>query len=376
MRTRLIPLAQATDRDVRAWRRLADGAAEPNLYLDPRFLLPARDRGDAADDVRLLVVEEGEEWLALLAVVTRRIGHRVPLRAATTGGEFMAVHADRHQPLVHAGRTAEALEALLRGGADVGLPGLVQLRRLPADGPLAVALADIASRTPVRVHEYRREAAAFARRDGTVRVPDAEVGVPLATAHMGPGARKDVRRRARGLARDAGGPLALADVSADPAADDEFVDLQAAGWKGDPTRGGDALRLDPAAERWFRTVTAAFRADGDALVLRLTAGGDTQFLSYALRSGGAYFGFLDTYSEKHRKFSPGALGRLAEQAHVLAATSAPFLDPAFGARYAEGAQLYPHRREYVDLLVAAHGLPARAVLLGAPLAGRLGMLPD
>lgn len=380
MRTRLIPLSAVTDADVRAWQRLADGAAEPNVYLDPRFLVPARHRGGDADEIRLLVVEEAGEWLAVLAVATRHIGHRVPLRAVTTGGEFMAVHADRHQPLVHARRTAEALEALLRGGAHAGLPGLVQLRRFPADGPLADALAAVVDRTSVRVHEYRREPAAFAYRDGvpTPTTPEdvPETGPPLATAHMTARGRKDVRRRARGLARDAGGPLELHDVSADPAVDDEFVAIQAAGWKGDAGLGGDALALDPAAERWFRSVVAAFRADGDALVLRLRAGGSTQFLCYTLRSGGAYFGFLDTYAEQHRKFSPGSIGRLAETAHVLGSTSAPFFDPAFGARYAEGALLYPHRREYVDLLVAAHGLVAQAVLRGAPLAGRLGMLPD
>ncbi len=379
MRTRLIPLSDVTDADVRAWQRLADGAVEPNLYLDPRFLVPARHRGDAADDVLLLVVEDAGEWLAVLAVATRRIGHRVPLRAATTGGEFMAVHADRHQPLVHAGCTTEALGALLRGGAGVGLPGLVQLRRFPADGPLADALARVTARTSVRVHEYRRETAAFAYRDGAPTPPTPAgvpaTGPPLATAHMTARGRKDVRRRARGLARDAGGPLELDDVSADPAVEDEFVAIQAAGWKGDAGRGGDALALDPAAERWFRAVVAAFRADGDALVLRLHAGGSTQFLCYTLRSGGAYFGFLDTYAELHRKFSPGALGRLAETAHVLGSTSAPFFDPAFGARYTEGALLYPHRREYVDLLVAAHGLAAQAVLRGAPLAARLGVLP-
>lgn len=383
MRTRLIPLSAVTDADVRAWQRLADGAAEPNLYLDPRFLVPARHRGDDADEIRLLVVEDAGEWLAVLAVSTRRIGHRVPLRAATTAGEFMAVHADRHQPLVHTHRTAEALEALLRGGAHVGLPGLVQLRRFPADGPLADALAQVTARTPVRVHEYRREPAAFAYRDAaptpapsTTPADVPETGPPLATAHMTARGRKDVRRRTRGLARDAGGPLELHDVSTDPSVDDEFVAIQAAGWKGDAGLGGDALALDPAAERWFRSVVTTFRADGDALVLRLRAGGSTQFLCYTLRSGGAYFGFLDTYAEQHRKFSPGSIGRLAETAHVLGSTSAPFFDPAFGARYTESALLYPHRREYVDLLVAAHGPVARAVLRGAPLAARLGMLPD
>lgn len=59
MHARLVPLPRVTAADVRAWRRLADAAVEPNVYLDPRFLVPARHRGRDVADVRLLVVEEG-----------------------------------------------------------------------------------------------------------------------------------------------------------------------------------------------------------------------------------------------------------------------------------------------------------------------------
>ncbi|NKY06927.1 hypothetical protein HF998_08080, partial [Cellulomonas hominis] len=95
MRIRLIPLPDVTDADVAAWRRLAEDAAEPNLYLDPRFLVPARDRGPDAAAVQVLVVEDAGEWLAALAVTPRAVGGRVALRTTTTGGEFMASFASR-----------------------------------------------------------------------------------------------------------------------------------------------------------------------------------------------------------------------------------------------------------------------------------------
>lgn len=375
VRIRLIPLPAVTDADVAAWRRLAGAAVEPNLYLDPRFLVPARDRGPDGAAVRLLVVEEAGEWLAALAVTARTTGGRIALRTTTTGGEFMAVHADRHHPLVRADRATEALDALLRGTTTAGLPGLVQLRRFPSDGPLADALAEVLGRGPFRRDEYRQDVGAFVRRTSVPAEPVTApvVDPPLHVGHLGAADRKGLRRRARALARAAGGPLVLHDVSDDPRLEDEFVELQASGWKGDPAQGGDALRLDPAAERWFREVVAAFRADGDVLAVRLEAGGATQYLSIMLRSGGIHVGFMDTYSEKHHQLSPGAIGRLAELGYVLAVTDAPHYDPAVGSRYGSSTRIYPDRRTYVDLLVAARGLAAHATVAAAPLARRWGL---
>lgn len=378
MHARLVPLPRVTAADVRAWRRLADAAVEPNVYLDPRFLVPARHRGRDVADVRLLVVEEGGEWLALLALTSTTVVPGVPLRAVTTGGTFMTTHSDRHHPLVRAGREVEALGALLGGLREVGLPGLVQLQHFPLDGPLAEALRRVVARGGMLVHERRRTETAYARRSAVPEPVPSAAGTPLvdppfATDHMGSGRRKDLRRRLRGLARDAGGPVELHDVSDDPAVDAEFAAFQAAGWKGDADRGGAALGLDPVAYRWFRDVVAGFRRDGDAMVLRLTAGGDTVYLSYALRSGGTYFGFLDAFDERYAKYSPGAVGRLAELTYVLGSTDAPALDPAFDARYAAGTRLYPERREQADLLVSTRGLVARTAVRAAPVAARFGI---
>ncbi|HEY0214766.1 MAG TPA: GNAT family N-acetyltransferase [Cellulomonas sp.] len=379
MHPRLIPLSAVTDADVRAWQRLADAAAEPNAFLDPRFLVPARHAGRGAADVRLVVVQEAEEWLAVLAVTTKSVAPGVPLRATTTGGAFLTTYSDRHHPLVRTGRETEALEALLRAVPAVGLPALVQLQHFPAEGVLADSLAEVLARSRMLVHERRRAVSAFAARR---TVPDAPVcapstlgrvlDLPLVVDHLGAGRRKDLRRRIRALERAAGGPLLLEDVSADPATDDDFITLQASGWKGDLAAGGAALGLDPSAQRWFRSLLDGFRRTGDLLALRLVAGGRTQWMGYTLRSGRACFGFLDAYCEQHRHLSPGAVGRLAELTHVLASTDARYLDPAFDARYAVGAQTYPDARTHVDLLVATRGMVAHSAVRAMPVARRLG----
>lgn len=381
MQIRLLSLAEVTDEDVQAWHRLAVHAAEPNMYLDPRFLVPARDRGAEAADLRLVVAQDGDEWLAALAVATKPLGARIPLRAATTGATFMTWHADRHHPLLRAGREAEALGALLRGMTRVGLPGLLQLQHVPAGGAVAAALDEVVARTGIAVLERRRSVAAFAPRDRVTVLPVPEgpgpvVDPPLSWDHMPTDERRNMRRGVRGLVREAGGPLELHDLSADPGGDDAFVALQAAGWKGHADRGGAALALDPVAERWFRDVTARFRRDKDLLLVRLAAGGETLWMGYALRSGSAYFGFLDAYAERHRRYSPGSVGRIASMTYLFGTTDAPFFDPAFDSRYATGARIFPDSRDHVDLLVATGGPAARALLRAVPAARRLGLVPD
>lgn len=380
MHIRMIPLAEVTDADAQAWQRLADHAAAPNMYLDPRYLVPARHRGEEAADVRVVTVQEGGEWLAALAVTTKSVAPRLPVQAATTGGAFATVHSDRHHPLVRAGREVESLAALLRGMREAGLPGLVLLRRFPGVGPLADALAEVLRTTPVRAWERRRDMGAFAPREA-LSIPPAPplvdgvlVDPPLAVAHMAADERRNLRRGVRGLERETGGPLELHDISADPTAEDQFVELQAAGWKGDAGRGGSALRLEPVAERWFRQVATGFRRDGDLAVVRLAAGGQTLWIGYGLRSGGAYFGFLDAYAEQHRRYSPGSIGRIANLTYLLGSTDAAFFDPGFDSRYATGARLFPDSRPVVDLLVSAGGMTARTMVRAAPAARRFGLL--
>jgi hypothetical protein len=61
-----------------------------------------------------------------------------------------------------------------------------------------------------------------------------------------------------------------------------------------------------------------------------------------------------------------------ELTHVLTATDARHLDPAFDPRYAVGATVYPDRRTHVDLLVSVRGLVARSAVRAAPVARRIG----
>lgn len=380
MHTRLIPLTDVTDAEAAQWQDLAAHALAPNMCLDPRFLRTARHRGPEMADVRVLVAQDDAGWHALLGLTTRRLVPRVPVRTFTTDGSFMNRECDRHHPLVRADRGAAALDALLHGARSAGLPGIAQLRRFPADGPLADLLAAVAERRGMQVVDRGRDVGVWAPRAAfeVLAVPAPVDGVlvdpPLSTGHLRTDEARNLRRTVRGLVRETGGPLALHDESDDPAAVDRFVAFQAAGWKGDAARGGAALGLDPAEERWFRDLVAAFRRDGDLRVLRLTAGDQTVWTGFQVRSGGGWFGALDAYDERFRRYSPGSIGRIATMTYLLGTTDAPFVDPGFGSSYAVGSRIWPAARAQVDLLVSTRGVAAHAVLRAAPLARRLGLV--
>lgn len=367
MRTRIIDLDALAPADLASWQRLADRAVSPNAFLDPRFLATVPDAFPESADLRLLVVDDGGEWQGVLAVTTKPVHTRLRWRTTTTGGDFMTSHADRHHPLLDRDRPAAALRALLTGLRAAGLPGLLQLQHVPADGPVADALAAVCAGARMGLVERRRTVAPIALRHTVLgRSPVTEDGpLPLLLGHLAPDDARNTRRRLRGIARDLGAP-AVADLVDDVALDDEFVELQHAGWKGRTESGGASLRLHPRRERWFREVTEGFRATGDLVGLRLRAGDRTLWIGYLLRSGGSYFGFLDAYAEEHHRYSPGSIGRLAALTHVFTRTDAPLFDPGFDARYTVGARLFPDRRPQVDLLVATGGLLPRTVVAGWP----------
>lgn len=360
--TRIVPLASVGAADAERWRTLAARAVEPNAYLDPRFLVPAARRPDASD-IRVVFVERDGELLGVHQFTVGRLEGRWPVWVVTTEGGFMSVHADRHHPLVAAEDPVGTVRALLRGLRAARLPGLVALKRIPADGILAEAVAEAVSAESFACVERVRRTSAFARRRPSV-------GGMFDMSHLSPSRSKVYRRHVRTIEREAEGVLEVTDRCDHPEIVEEFLDFQAAGWKGDPGRGGGAFRLDPVHERWCRDVTDGFSADGDLVAPTLTAGSHTVFMALALVSGGAAFGFIDAYNERFARSGPGALGRLAEWHCVLATTPSSFFDPAFDPFYVESTKLYPDRRDHVDLLVGTTTF-GHAIVRALPLARRV-----
>jgi len=353
LRARTVALEDLTPADHERWADLVDRAVEPNPFLSPAYLATAARHLPAARGIVAVVVEDDDAMHAFLPLSRARRFARTPLRYATTAGPFLGSEAPLCVPLVDAERPVETLGVLLDhlSTRAPGLPGLLELTLVPVGGRFDEALVAACREHDVPlVERYRFERAAF--------VPTAS-GPPPHQA-LSTSRRKQVERLKRRLER-AVGPLVMTDAGLDPDAFDEFVRLEAAGWKGTTDEGG-ALQVVPGALDWFTDVVDDLRARGRLHLFVLTAGDEVVFISVVLRAGDRLYSLMDTYDERFAKFSPGSIGRVLEQEHVLSHTDASLFDPCLHPRYTVPSGLYRDRRTLRGIVVAPRGVVGRALL--------------
>jgi CelD/BcsL family acetyltransferase involved in cellulose biosynthesis len=368
MNFRVLPLIDVDDGLLRAWKRLADRAIEPNPFHDPRFLLTSAAVRDDARSLQLALVERDSDLLGLMAFTVEKASQRWSVRAISTVGPFLAQLSDLRHPLIDPGNPVKVWETLLVGLRRTRLPGLLQLENFPGDGPLAESLSAALSHLRIPMLERQRDERAHVWRVPGETVPDSRLTFDLAFSSAN--TRKQRARLLRGLESAVGSPLTIEDLSSDTDAIEQFLDMEARGWKGDTTRGGHALRLIQQ-DHWFAEVAGAFRADDRLMVLALTdIDHRVLYMTVGFRSGAGIFGGLDTYDEEFADHSAGTFGRIAEWKYAISELGATFFDPNLSSYYTASTRLYPHRRPHVTLLLAHGGLFARLALRGIPAARR------
>lgn len=353
LRARTVALEDLTASDHDRWADLVDRALEPNPFVSPAYLATAVRHLPSARGIVAVLVEDDDAMHAFLPLSRARRFARTPLPYATTAGPFLGAESPLCVPLVDEERPAEALGALLTHLATRAsrLPGLVELTLVPVGGRFDEALVAACREHDVPlVERYRFERAAL--------VPAA--GAPAPREALSTSRRKQVERLRRRIERDVG-PLVMTDAGLDPEAFDLFVRLEAAGWKGTTEEGG-ALQVVPGALDWFTDVADDLRARGRLHLFVLTAGEEVVFISVVLRAGDRLYSLMDTYDERFAKFSPGSLGRVVEQEHVLEHTDATLFDPCLHPRYTVPSGLYRDRRTLRGIVIAPRGVVARALL--------------
>jgi hypothetical protein len=366
MRARVVQLSGLDPGELARWQDLADRAIEPNAFLDPRFLEPSSRLRDDARDTRLLFVEDGDELLGVMAfaVVPRKI-RGLPVRAVTPRIPVLSEESERWYPLIDPDRASETLEALLLGLSRLDLPGYLDLDCFPADGALNDALFAAAASAGVPIVERGSEEFAFLYPDptaGTAADPSSLIALDALSTHS----RKNFARLLRGLERELGGAPSLIDRGEDPSSIDDFLALQAAGWKGDSTSGGGFAYRVSGREPWFREVTSRFRAAGRLSVHSLVYEQTTLYMAVTYRSGEREFGVQDAYDERFARFRTGTLGRLAVMQRFLSQPDAAQFDPDLNPRYADSTHVYPHRRRFSSYLLATGGALPRSVVSALP----------
>jgi CelD/BcsL family acetyltransferase involved in cellulose biosynthesis len=339
---RLIPVRQLSPTDEANWRDLAGRAAEPNPLCEPDCLIPAARYQSFGDEISLLVAEEGGRFQACLPLrpvhrwynITYPVAANKVRRATYVG-----------TPLVDPAAGTKAVTTMLRTLAEHRqllhnrLLGLDSLRE---DGPVAAYVHEAAAalHLPVFVAEDF-ERALFVRR-------------PEATYFSGLSAkrRKATSRSRRLLTEVFGTPPGIVDGSHDLGAIDEFMAMEAGGYK---TVNGVALATVPGETEYFRSMCARFAETKRLLVLALECGGQTLGMQIWLRGGGGLFGVKVAYDERFARSGPGALLHVDSLDFIHHHTDATWADPCAAADNDFLLRLYPNRTRISTLLFALHG---------------------
>jgi len=283
---RLAPLQSLTVDDLHAWEDLAQRAIEPNPFFEPAFVTAAAD-ALGAGDVHLLVEDRAGRWLGCMpSRITRLLGRPLAVSSWKHPYSFLGT------PLVDRDCVDEFAQALAGDVAARRHGRFAMLRRSSDDLVVKAIRAAAKEVRGVRVvREHGDERALLERR------PEPSYLDGLRSHH-----RREIRRLRRRLGEELGGEPTIRDCTEDPAATEEFLRLEASGWKG---REGTAMAQSNGSAELFRSLCAKFAASGRLQLLALEAGGRVAAMKCNLSAGDTLFCFKIAFDDELKRYSPG-----------------------------------------------------------------------
>ena len=325
-----------------AWDDLTERALEPNVFMESAFLLAA---------VLHMAVSKRPKFLLVWNTTgtARRLVGLCPVQSqafARIGAArvWLSKQSCNGSPLLDKSMAVETLRAMADylSGGKTGAAALA-FSKVPQAGKVAAAIRELAAATG-------RE---LAISDAHMRA--ALVGGPTALAafeaqpslHQ----RKELRRKR--LRLEAEGAVRFETVSTPQdvrPAIEEFLKLEASGWKG---RCGTAFLSNPGQAAFVRTLSRDLARQGKCRVDTLLLNDRPVAMGIVLNSGGLAAFWKTTYDETFAAQSPGVLlchelSRLQLQDGAVA-----FTDSCAIAHHPMINGIWRERIEIADMLLAA-----------------------
>jgi len=277
------------------WRALAGRALEPNVFYEPAFALAAQPV--FGRDVGAGLVWSRSSEPRLLGFFPARIERRrygVPLPVLVG---WTHPYGPLGAPLVDRERAEAVIAAWLDHLANAPqLPSLLLIPYLPLEGPLARALDAVVARRHGR-------SVLFARHARALLAPASATRDNYLDRAIGPKKRGELRRQRRRLG-DSG--VVMSSSVAEPAATahalDDFLALEASGWKG---RAGTAARSDADVRKFMQAAVIALAGEGKARIDRVFVDARAIAAMVTLKSSTTVWGWKIAYDEGFARFSPG-----------------------------------------------------------------------
>jgi len=356
MRTRLVRVRDISKDDEDAWRRLSARALEPNPFAEPDFLLPSARHFGGYADAQLVIAQDATEFVGVLPIVAFTGSRLPPRKIVTTRGSPTAVSA-LNSPLVDRIEPDQVVDALVgtlgRAAKRDNWPGILLLHEMASDGPVVESLRRVCDRRryPVFVKDAWERGAVS--RSG-------QWDNPLQRRR-----RREVGRLHRLLARESGNELHVIDRSTDPVAVEDFLTMEASGWKGKDD--GLAFARDPGKVAWFREWSVRWAANGRLIVLALNVGDVSIALQYFVRAGDGLFFFRMAYDPDYAKYAPGAMLLASAFEYLREQTDAQWIDSCADGNNRFVLDMFPERRMISRIVIGTGGTLDRRLVSALPL---------
>lgn len=339
-----LPLPDAL-RYAAAWSDLTTRALEPNVFLEPGFLLPLHQH-TRSPDIHLLLV-----WAEETPTAFSRLLGVIPLAAR----RVKLLRGLRHPQLTCGVPLLDAAsaDAVLEGALDwltVNHPrahGLL-LEDVAADGPFATCLRRLAARRNLALATVESRTRAVLRNG---REPVEMLCFRSAKR------RKEHGRQVRRLAELGARGVRVAETpDAVARALEHFLALEERGWKG---RQGTAFLCQPRLVTFVRTMMRHFAAEGRAAVHLLELGGRPIAIGLVLRQGERAYFWKTAYDERLAALSPGVQLTVELTRRQLADGNAAVTDSCAVADHPMIDALWPERQTMLDVAISLNSADSR-----------------
>ncbi len=332
-----------------AWSSLYARAIEPNVFYSPEWALAVTRNipGDDAISVLLAWDSPAKNKLTGFLPVTsvwRALKLPLPMLVSWHG------YAPLATPLLDKDCAEEAAMRLLEAAREAGAYALL-VSILADEGPAADAFRAALAKSGAGPRVIRREERALlnAHADADTLLHDA----------LGSKKLKELRRQRNRLSDD--GEVRFA-VSVSPqqteAALEQFLKLEAAGWKG---KRGTALGAQEGLGRFIREAARKLAPQGKFEVATLTRGSETIASGIVVRHGARGYFFKTAYDERLSKCSPGVQLTLDLTRHFCADDSLTSVDSTATADHPMINHVWKGRLALAETLIPLRAGPSASL---------------
>lgn len=346
-----------------AWADLAARAVEPNAFYHPAWASAVARHAEGKSGACALIAWSGPartKLIGFLPVISAWRALRLPIPVLVAWQAYGPLTT----PLLDRDETDAAARALIAAAADAGAFALL-LPALTGTGPAASALRAAIAETNSKTYSFNahERACLDATQDGDTAVEA-----------LGAKKVKELRRQRNRLADAGEVKFKVAGSGADAqVALDEFLKLEAAGWKG---ARGTALGAREGDAAFVREGVLGLVEAGVAEVATLVSGDSVVAAGVMLRHRRRGFFFKIAYDETAAKTSPGVQLTLDLTRHwcadsrvddvdSIAASGHPMIDHMWRSRLAICDLLLPTRAGRLPLALCAASILTRNTLRAA-----------